>query len=170
MTPSGLYRYNAATPMSILTVYLIALVLLSIWSGCLTYLYFKERQFFRQFTQGITKNDLKTVLKNIATSLTTIGKEINRLETRSNLIIKDSYPALQKIGFVRYNPFSDTGGDQSFCLCILDHHDNGFVLSSLHSREQTRIYAKAISGGKPKGYELSKEETEAVALALKHRP
>lgn len=74
---------------------------------------------------------------------------------------------LQKMGFVRFNPFNDTGGDQSFCLAILDGHDTGIVISSLHSREQTRIYAKRIVAGKTEGVELSREEAEALNRALK---
>lgn len=151
------------------TILLVLCSLILIWNGVLTFLILNQRIFFRRFTQGVTKNDLKTVLKNIATSLTTIGTEINRLETKTNTLVKADYPHLQKVGFVRYNPFSDTGGDQSFCLCLLDYHDNGFVITSLHSREQTRIYAKAIAGGKVKDYELSKEEAEAVKVALRRR-
>ena len=74
---------------------------------------------------------------------------------------------LQKMGFVRFNPFNDTGGDQSFCLAILNGHDTGIVISSLHSREQTRIYAKRIVAGKTEGVELSREEAEALNRALK---
>jgi hypothetical protein len=72
----------------------------------------------------------------------------------------------QKIGFLRYNPFSDTGGDQSFCLCVLNQHNTGFLLTSLHSREQTRIYAKSIIEGKSIQAELSKEESEVLQKAL----
>ena len=54
---------------------------------------------------------------------------------------------LQKIGFIRYNPFKSTGGDQSFILSLLDDYNNGVVITSFHSRETTRIYAKKIKEG-----------------------
>jgi hypothetical protein len=72
---------------------------------------------------------------------------------------------IQKIGFVRFNPFPQTGGDQSFCLSLLDETDTGFVLSSLHSRDLTRFYAKTIKNGKADGYQLSKEERKAIQNA-----
>ena len=72
---------------------------------------------------------------------------------------------LQKIGFVRFNPFPQTGGDQSFCLSLLDEKDNGFVLSSLHSRDATRFYAKTVKAGQGDGYELSIEEVKAIKNA-----
>jgi hypothetical protein len=72
---------------------------------------------------------------------------------------------LQKVGFVRFNPFAATGGDQSFSLALLDRKNNGLVLSSLHSRESTRLYAKTLKRGKSIDYELSKEEQKAIEHA-----
>jgi len=71
----------------------------------------------------------------------------------------------QKVGIVRFNPFSDSGGDQSFSLSLLDGHDRGFVISSLHTRAETRIYLKPVAGGKGEGFELSKEEQQAIRIA-----
>src|SRR5688572_24049095 len=53
---------------------------------------------------------------------------------------------IQKVAVIRYNPFSDTGGDQSFAIALLDSLGNGVVLSSLHSRTDTRVFAKAVHG------------------------
>jgi hypothetical protein len=151
------------------TVAIIISILSLLWAGILTYLFIRQQTFFKQFTQGIAKKDLKTILQNIANSLKTVGNELNRLDSQVNTIIKDDQTHFQKIGFVRYNPFSDTGGDQSFCLCLLDQKDDGILISSLHSREQTRIYAKVINKGKSKGSEFSKEEAQAVNLAIKKK-
>ena len=56
--------------------------------------------------------------------------------------------AFQRVGLVRYNPFEETGGNQSFALALLDADGDGWVLSSLHARTGTRVYAKAIVGGR----------------------
>jgi hypothetical protein len=72
--------------------------------------------------------------------------------------------ALQKVGVVRYNPFEDTGSNQSFALAMLDSSGNGFVLSSLHSRQQTRVFLKQVTGGKAETA-LSEEEAEAIRRA-----
>lgn len=71
---------------------------------------------------------------------------------------------IQKVGMVRFNPFEGTGGNMSFALALLDGQDNGIVISSLHSREGTRIYAKPLQGGQSK-YNLTQEEKEAMAKA-----
>lgn len=72
--------------------------------------------------------------------------------------------AVQRIGVVRFNPFEDTGSNQSFALALLDKQDNGVVISSLHSRQGTRIYLKAIEAGRSETA-LSDEESEALRRA-----
>ena len=62
-------------------------------------------------------------------------------------------------------PFSDTGGDQSFAIAMLDSLGNGVVLSSLHSRTDTRVFAKPVQGGRSK-FQLSDEEQDAIKKAL----
>lgn len=71
---------------------------------------------------------------------------------------------VQKIGVVRFNPFQDVGGDQSFCVALLDEENNGVLITSLYGRGGNRVYAKAIEGGKSK-YQLSEEEKEAIEKA-----
>ena len=73
--------------------------------------------------------------------------------------------SLQKVGLVRFNPFGDTGGDQSFAIALLDRKGSGMIISSLHAREGTRIYAKPIVKGESK-YPLTDEEKEAIVKAL----
>jgi hypothetical protein len=77
--------------------------------------------------------------------------------------------ASQKISIVRFNPFGDTGGDQSFSLAVLDAHNSGYVLTSIHGRQGTRSYVKPIDYGKSK-YALSEEEKQAVTQAAKRTP
>ncbi len=68
---------------------------------------------------------------------------------------------VQKVGFLRFNPFQDTGGDNSFIIALLDAEDNGFILSSLYMREGTRLYAKAVERGSVRS-PLSDEEQEVL--------
>jgi hypothetical protein len=83
---------------------------------------------------------------------------------RVNRLASELEGAIQRVGVVRYNPFEDTGSNQSFVLAMLDARGDGFVLSSLHSRQATRMFLKAVSGGKADSA-VSDEEAEAVRLA-----
>lgn len=72
--------------------------------------------------------------------------------------------SIQKTAIIRFNPFKHTGGDQSFVLALLDNHDSGLLLTSIHSREGTRIYIKPITYGSS-DHTLSKEEKSALENA-----
>ncbi|KKT41228.1 MAG: hypothetical protein UW28_C0012G0003 [Parcubacteria group bacterium GW2011_GWA2_44_13] len=72
---------------------------------------------------------------------------------------------LRRVGLVRYNPFSDSGGDQSFALAILNDQNDGIVLSSLYGREMNRVYAKLIKHGRSQ-YQLTEEEKKAIESAV----
>lgn len=72
--------------------------------------------------------------------------------------------AIQRVGIVRFNPFTDTGGDQSFSIALLDGAGDGLVISSLFGRAETRVFAKPVQGGQSK-YNLTDEEQEAIQLA-----
>ncbi|MEA3459925.1 MAG: DUF4446 family protein, partial [Chloroflexota bacterium] len=72
--------------------------------------------------------------------------------------------SLQACGIVRFNPFSDTGGDQSFVIALADAHGNGVVISSLYSRTRSRVYAKPLRNW-GSSYTLTDEEREAIARA-----
>ena len=91
---------------------------------------------------------------------------VEKIYTGHTRLVKQLGTALQKTGLVRFNPFSDTGGDQSFALSLLDSNDNGIILTAIHGREGTRIYTKAIEYGKC-SHSLSNEEAAALAAAIK---
>lgn len=93
------------------------------------------------------------------------GEAIETLIKKTTELGEDGKWHLQKVGLVRFNPFRDTGGDHSFTLAVLDGAKTGLVISSLHSRDNTRIYAKPIKEGKAIGYQLSQEENEAIKKA-----
>jgi len=69
---------------------------------------------------------------------------------------------IEKVGLLRFNPFEDLGSDQSFILCLLDHSHSGVIITSLHHRNFTRIYAKPVKNGEGDKITLSKEEKSAI--------
>ena len=94
-----------------------------------------------------------------------MAAELDDVAARSAVLEASGKRAFQRVGLVRFNPFEDTGGNQSFALALLDAQGDGVVLSSLHARTGTRLYAKTLTGGRAEGA-LSSEETEALKRAL----
>ena len=73
--------------------------------------------------------------------------------------------AIVKVGIVRFNPFHETGGDQSFTIALLDEYNTGFVIMSHYMKDHNRVYAKPITKGVSE-YMLSEEEKEAMKKAI----
>ena len=94
-----------------------------------------------------------------------IGDEVMAQAGRLRLIEGDARHMVQRVGIVRFNPFEETGGNQSFALALTDANGDGLVISSLHARAGTRLYAKSVVAGKSDAA-LSAEEDEALRLAL----
>ena len=74
--------------------------------------------------------------------------------------------SVQNVGIVRLNPFRDAGGDQSFCIALLDETRTGVVVSSLYARDGVRVYGKPVVAG-VSTYTLSAEEKQAIEQALR---
>ncbi|MBI2637279.1 MAG: DUF4446 family protein [Candidatus Sungbacteria bacterium] len=104
-------------------------------------------------------------------TLARVGKteaRLDGLEPRTEVLEALSQVSIQKVGFRRYNPFTETGGDQSFTIVLLDRTGSGVVFSSLYSREGIRAYAKKIEKGVAK-HLLSEEEKYVLEETLKQK-
>ena len=94
-----------------------------------------------------------------------VGTELERVKELHEYLEVRSRGSLQHVGLVRFNPFEDTGSDQSFAIALLDDRRDGIVLSSLHGRGGTRVFAKPVEGGEST-HQLSDEEAQAIRIAL----
>jgi len=120
-------------------------------------------------TRGSDERSLEAILEAHLTRVHQVVRELDEVEARTAILERDLKRAFSRVGLVRYNPFEDTGGNQSFALALLDEHGDGFVMSSLHTRNQTRVYAKGVKGGRPDSA-VSDEEAEALRAALAPAP
>jgi hypothetical protein len=118
-----------------------------------------------QLTRGGDGESLEAVLNAHLNRVDAVGRELADLRTRTASLETVLPRAFQRIGLVRFNPFEDTGGNQSFAVALLDARGDGFVISSLHARSGTRVYGKTVAGGASEST-LSTEEAQAVKLAL----
>ncbi len=105
-------------------------------------------------------------LDEVGLRLDQLNVQLAAIEARVGASEAQAQNSMQSIGVVRFNPFEDTGSNQSFVLALLDGRGDGFVLSSMHSRQATRVFLKAVSAGKTDSA-VSKEETEAIRRALR---
>lgn len=115
-------------------------------------------------TRGSEGRNLEAVLDAHLEKVFAVARQLDDVTTRTSVLEAAQRRSFQRSGLVRYNPFEETGGNQSFALALLDAKGDGWVLSSLHARSGTRVYAKAISAGRADAA-LSEEETAAIRQA-----
>ena len=117
------------------------------------------------------KKDKKTekTSREVLKQLELLGQEIEGVTQELAKLKQEGKKAVSKVGIVRFNPFRETGGDQSFCVALLDGNNNGVVVTSYYGREANRVYAKPIQGGSSE-YQLAKEEQEAIEKAMDSNP
>jgi len=101
-------------------------------------------------------------LKEILNRQNDLEKELKKISDKLDRLEKTSKLFVQKIGIIRYNPFSKVGSNQSFSIALLDGDENGIVITSLYTREGNRVYAKPIKNSQS-NYQLSKEEKQAIS-------
>jgi hypothetical protein len=155
-------REGSTIPESVPTLLTIAAILVALLSllVSLTVLLRVRGAGGRRPTAFVVTADQRSDAERIdavAGQLADISRRLAGAETQGQR-------AIQRVGVVRFNPFADTGSNQSFVLAILDARGDGFVLSSMHSRQQTRVFLKSVAAGKAESA-LSEEESEAIRRA-----
>jgi hypothetical protein len=145
------------------SVAVVALVLALFALGGVVVLLARQQRLLGQYQQlmtGTSGGNLESLLNDHVDTVheTAVqGEQLQRMAESGML-------SFQHLGMVRFNPFQSTGGDQSFAVALADGHGDGVVLSSLHARDGTRVYAKSLKAW-DSTYSLTDEEKEAIVLA-----
>lgn len=152
-----------------LTIAVVALAVLSVamfaWLALLQRSNATLRRRLRRVLPEGDASTLDQILERQLDRIETLTQRLDALNKLHRDLEELTHRTIQKVGVVRYNPFADTGGDQSFAIALLDSLGNGVVISSLHSRTDTRVFAKPVQTGRSR-YPLSDEEQDAIKKAL----
>jgi len=123
----------------------------------------KVAKHYNSLTKDIDQKTLMNVLQGIQTTIAQHEKVQGATKQELQKLKDSGTLHLQHMVLKRFNPFGDTGGDQSFILAILDGNKDGVVITSLHSRENTRFYVKSLKGGVGTDHPLSEEEQKIIS-------
>lgn len=144
----------------------VALVALAAWLVVLQRSESRLRSRLRRILSDNGSTGLDEVLAGQATRIEQLATRVDALTALQRELETATGRSLQKVGVIRFNPFQDSGGDQSFAIAMLDQRGSGVVVSSLHGRAETRIFAKQVTNGRST-HSLSDEEQQAIREALK---
>ncbi len=145
----------------------LAIVLTILNALLLLYFYKTNKKLDRLLEKGKIK-DFKSILLSQTEKNDELEKRLKEAFSKIKKLENISEKTIQKTGVVRFNPFNEMGGNQSFVIALLDNENSGFVISSLFVKEGNRVYAKAIRDGKS-DHLLSDEEKEAIERAIRSK-
>ena len=142
----------------------VILLVFFMWNIYLSYNLSKIKRRTRSFFASSEAKDLEGIIYKQIKKTNKIDCAIKKIVEDNKKIKGNLSECVQKVGVVRFNPFGDVGGNQSFVIALLDNSLNGVIIQGLYSRDGIRVYSKEIKEGKSE-YALGKEEEEAIKIA-----
>ena len=118
-------------------------------------------QKISRLTKGNSVESLEKVIIENNKLAHEIEKNLEEHKVEILALQKDTLKNIQNIGVVRFNPFKETGGSQSFAIAITDKEENGVIISSFYTRDRVNVFAKPINKGVSE-YTLTPEEQAAI--------
>jgi uncharacterized protein DUF4446 len=146
-------------------VLFVAVVVLVAWLAILQRSAWRLRARLRRILSDGGSAGLDEILAGQAKRIEQLASRVDAADALARDLAASTRLALRKVGIVRFNPFQDSGGDQSFAIALLDESGTGIIISSLHGRAETRIFAKPVTDGRST-HSLSDEEQQAIRAAL----
>ncbi len=142
-------------------------IILSIWN---IIQYFSIRKIKKKQSilfQGKTAKDLEEIILAHQNNLSSLNNQFTNLSKKVTFLEELANAGLNKVGMVRFNPFKNLGGNQSFAIAFLNSHHNGLIISSIYSNDGSRLYSKTIMNGtSQKEFPLTEEEKKAISIAI----
>src|SRR3989344_1219414 len=161
-----MFGFVQQLPLSFLSSSFIALIVGEVVVCILVIvLWIRSRRLKQQlaiFFSGKEAKDLEKILVDQLNEIRELDREIQELFEISNKLRELGMKSIHKTGVLRFNPFKEVGGNQSFCIALLDGKNSGLVITALHTREGTRVYAKPVVAGLAHNFPLTDEERAAI--------
>lgn len=123
---------------------------------------------YNAFMKGSDGHTLESTILTRFKEIDILKEESKYTSEKLNIACETLITAYQKIGIIKYDAFKEMGGKLSFSLCMLDDENNGFILTSMHTREGCYTYIKEIIKGESFVI-LSAEERKALEEAKNKR-
>jgi len=135
------------------------------WNIYLSYNLSRIKKRTRSFFASSEGKDLEEIIYKQIQKTNEADICLKKVLEENKEIRENMSNCMQKVGVVRFNPFGDVGGNQSFAIALLDKNLSGVMILSLYSRDGVKVYSKQIKEGKTTEHKLSEEEEEAIRIA-----
>ena len=165
---TNLIEFIVANQEIVLIIAVMLFLILTVWNIYLTLNLRQLKRKSKELFEGSNARDLEEIIYRQIKDSRKISEGIKELADKNKTTYDLALKSIHRVGVVRFNPFDEMGGNQSFAIALLNDSGDGVTISSLFGREGTRIYAKGIKN-KESEYKLSDEEKEAINKAMEIR-
>ncbi|MDF2720759.1 MAG: hypothetical protein K0Q59_434 [Paenibacillus sp.] len=120
------------------------------------------RRNYAKMIEGTEPKNLEQLIIDQKQALNRCTSQLNQHQQQLEGVESAIQQMSGKVGVIRYNAFGERGSDLSFSVAIMSEKQDGVVLTGIHNRDETYVYAKPITGGQSE-YRLTPEEKEAIS-------
>lgn len=146
-----------STTLILISILGLLILILLVWA-------IRAEMKLRRFFRGKKGTDLEDTINTLLKEIEDLRRAKDSLFEKSENLDQRLKQSIQGVELIRFNPFRESGGNQSFSAALLNEKGDGIVLTSLYSREKVSVFAKPIKEYKSE-YELTAEEKEAISRA-----
>jgi uncharacterized protein YlxW (UPF0749 family) len=161
--------HDLTSTAGIVAIAAAAVAVVAVGSSAALALRLRRLRADQRMILGDRSEDLVAHVASIERQFQALGQYVEDAATQLNDRMKAAEHRLDGAmayrALVRYDAYGEMSGRQSTSIALLDATGSGIVVTSIHHREQARMYAKQVHEGKGE-LELSPEENEAMRLAL----
>lgn len=145
----------------LLVIVVILLILLFIAFRSINQL----EQRYRKFMRGLSNKNIEELVIGYLDKIDEVKNSSDEVRNTVLQMNKVLNKCIQKTSVIRYKAFENVGSDLSFSISLLDHNDDGVIITGLYGRNESTTYAKPIDKGISR-YELSDEEKHVLSEAI----
>lgn len=118
-------------------------------------------QRIKRLTAGRKVASLEDTIADLGEDVERIMLTWKQAEERFANLDERLKKQISHVKTVRFNPFADQGGNQSFATALVNEHGDGVVISSLYARDKMSVYSKPVKNRQSE-FDLTEEEIEAL--------
>ncbi|WP_195574018.1 DUF4446 family protein [Paenibacillus sp. 1001270B_150601_E10] len=125
----------------------------------------KMRRRYEGMMNGTGVQNLEELLMQMNLDLESMHVVQEKHAVQMKQLLQRVHEHAAHLGIERYNAFGEYGNNLSFSLALINDDHDGIVLTGIHGREHTYVYAKPVEKGQSQ-YTLSPEEQRSLETAI----
>lgn len=119
---------------------------------------------YKKLTRGVNNKNLEKIVTQYLDNIDSVKADTETVKNQQLELEKRLNTCIQKVAVVRYKAFEDVGSDLSFSIALLNHNNDGVIITGIYGRSDSTVYAKPIDKCISR-YDLSEEEEEVLVEA-----